>query len=306
MRRKCAILAQPSGPILDSKNSRVRRRRLVATDQLGGNMLPASRIIAALGLSLVIVITPLRAVDEPVTVRHPEGLVHGFLVLRSSDGKVLADGDLIQTVRGSRVTARLVFRFKDGSLHDDTAVFDQGRQFRLVSDHLVQKGPTFPQPIDLSINATTGEVTVKYTDDDGEPKTETEHVDVVPDLSNGMVTTVLKNVRADAPPKSLSFVAATPKPLLVKLDVSVAGSERFSTGGTGRTATHYVLKVNIGGVKGLLASLFGKQPPDSHVWILDGEAPAFVKAEQPLFQGGPVWRIELVSPAWPASRSSGR
>jgi hypothetical protein len=67
-----------------------------------------------------------------------------------------------------------------------------------------------------------------------------------------------------------------------------------------------VLKVNIGGLKGLLAPLIGKQPPDSHVWILDGEAPAFVKSEQPLFQGGPVWRIELVSPAWPGAHPSSR
>jgi hypothetical protein len=269
-------------------------------------MLLTSRTVAALGLSLVILTIPLNAVDEPVTVRYAEGLVHGFLVLRTADGKAIADGDLIQTVRGSRVTARLVFRFKDGSLHDDTAVFDQRRQFRLVSDHLIQKGPAFPRPLDMTINGTTGEVTVKYTDDDGQQKTEARRLDVPPDLSNGMVTTLLKNVGADAPPNSLSFVAATPKPLLVKLDVSVSGSERFSTGSTGRTATHYVLKVNIGGLKGLLAPLIGKQPPDSHVWILDGEAPAFVKSEQPLFQGGPVWRIELVSPAWPGAHPSSR
>jgi len=45
--------------------------------------------------------------------------------------------------------------------------------------------------------------------------------------------------------------------------------------------------------------LVGKQPPDSHVWILGGEAPAFVKAEQPPYNEGPVWRIELTSPVWP-------
>jgi hypothetical protein len=60
-----------------------------------------------------------------------------------------------------------------------------------------------------------------------------------------------------------------------------------------------VLKIDIGGLKGLLAPLAGKQPPDSHVWILDGEAPAFVKSEQQLFMDGPLWRIELVSPVWP-------
>jgi len=35
------------------------------------------------------------------------------------------------------------------------------------------------------------------------------------------------------------------------------------------------------------------------VWILGGDAPAFVKAEQALYIGGPVWRIELASPSWP-------
>ena len=32
-------------------------------------------------------------------------------------------------------------------------------------------------------------------------------------------------------------------------------------------ATHYVLKVEIGGLAGVVAPLVGKQPPDSHVWI---------------------------------------
>ena len=53
---------------------------------------------------------------EPVVVRHVEGLVHGFLSLRAPEGAVLANGDLIQDARGGRVTSRLVYHFKDGSL----------------------------------------------------------------------------------------------------------------------------------------------------------------------------------------------
>ena len=75
---------------------------------------------------------------EPVVVRHVEGLVHGFLSLRSPDGKLLANGDLIQGARGNRVTSRLVFHFTDGSLSDETAVFTQRGHFSLVSDHLVR------------------------------------------------------------------------------------------------------------------------------------------------------------------------
>ena len=160
-------------------------------------------------------------------IHHTEGIVHGFLALRTLEGVALADGGSIQTARGERVTARLVFRFKDGSIHDETAVFSQQRVFRLISDHLVQKGPTFPRPLDMTIDAVKGDVVVRYTDDDGQQKTESEHLDVPPDLANGMILTLLKNVRADAAPKSLPFVAATPKPRLVELNCRPAGVSGF-------------------------------------------------------------------------------
>ena len=95
------------------------------------------------------------------------------------------------------------------------------------------------------------------------------------------------------------LVAATPKPRLVKLAITPQGEESFSIGGSNQRATHYVVKVEIGGVTGLLAPLLGKQPPDARVWILGGEAPAFLKSEGPLYLGGPVWQIELTSPVWP-------
>jgi hypothetical protein len=239
---------------------------------------------------------------EPVLVRHLEGLVHGFLSLRSPEGALLASGDLIQNARGDRVTTQLVFRFKDGSVHDETAVFSQSGHFRLLSDHLVQTGRAFPQPMDMTIDARSGQVVVRYKDEHGEQKTESERLELPPDLANGIIITLLKNVRRDALPKSLSFVAATPKPRLVKLTIAVAGEAPFSVADSGRRATHYVLKVEIGGLAGLLAPLLGKQPPDSHVWILEGDAPAFVRSDAALFVGGPSWRIDLVSPTWPRPR----
>jgi hypothetical protein len=235
---------------------------------------------------------------QQVPVAHLEGLVHGFLTLRTLTGERLADGDLVQTSNGARVTSRLTFHFHDGSLHDETAVFSQDHQFRLISDHLVQKGPAFPQPIDMEIDAAHGQVTVRY-EDHGKPEVATEHMDLPPDLANGIILTLLKNARPQAPPKSVGFVAATPKPMLVKLAISTAGDEAFSTGAIRRRATHYVLKVDIGGITGFFASLFGKTPPDSHVWILGGDAPAFVESEQPLYNGGPLWRSQLASPTGP-------
>jgi hypothetical protein len=239
---------------------------------------------------------------EPVVVRHVEGLVHGFLSLRSSEGAVVAHGDLIQDARGGRVTSRLVYHFKDGSLQDETAVFSQRGHFQLISDHLVQKGPTFERPLDMMIDRSTGHVVVRYTNEHGEEKVEDEHMDLPLDLANGLIITLLKNIRRDALLPGVSLVVATPKPRLVKVTLAVAGSEPFSVAGSARKATHYVLKIDIGGIAGVVAPLVGKQPPDSHVWILEGEAPAFVRSQAPTFMGGPVWQTDLVSPVWPGGR----
>src|SRR5258708_38243573 len=129
---------------------------------------------------------PARLWAEPVPVRFAEGVTHGYLTLRTLDGRRLADGELTQAARGDRVTSRLVFRFKDGSLQDETIVFSQRRSFRLLSDHLVQRGPTFPLPMEVSIDARRGTVTVRYTED-GKEKLASERLDLPPDLANGLI-----------------------------------------------------------------------------------------------------------------------
>lgn len=239
---------------------------------------------------------------ENVPVRHPEGVVRGFLALRSAAGAVIANGDLIQFTRGDRVTSRLVFHFKDGSLQDETAVFSQRRQFRLLTDHLVQRGPSFPRPHDISIDATSGRVTVRHRDKK-EEKVIDERMELPSDLANGMMVTLLKNISRGVPSTTVSMLFATPKPQLVKLVITPLGPEPFSVGRASYKATRFNVKVEIGGLKGVLAKLFGKQPLDTSVWILGGEAPGFVRSEGQFYQDGPVWRIELASPEYP--RASG-
>jgi hypothetical protein len=51
-----------------------------------------------------------------------------------------------------------------------------------------------------------------------------------------------------------------------KIVLTVAGYER--------KAMHYVVKVHVPGVAGAIASLLGKTPPDSHVWIASGARPS--------------------------------
>jgi hypothetical protein len=234
-----------------------------------------------------------------VAARYQEGLTHGFLLLSTLEGNPIAVGDLAQVVHGSQVTTRLVFHFNDGSLQDETTVFSQRHTLSLISYHLIQKGPTFPHPTEMLVVTATGMATVHYTNDKGEEKTESEHLKLPPDLANGLILTVLKNLRPGEEIPQLSMVVATPKPRIVKLSISSPGKDPFTLAGSRREALHYVIKVEIGGVAGLAAALLGKEPPDAHIWLIGGEAPTFVKSETLSFLGGPVWRMELVSPVWP-------
>jgi len=239
-----------------------------------------------------------------VNVRYASGLLHGFVALRTMEGTTLATGDVSQTATGDRAISKLALHFKDGSLHEETTEFTQREKFQVIKYHLVQNGPAFKRAMDTSIDVPSGEVTVKYLEEDGKEKVLTERMDLPADLANGMVPTLLMNAQPTAPGTTFPMVVCTPKPRLVKLEITPQGEEAFSVGGSRRKAAHFRIKVEIGGVAGIVAPAIGKQPPDSQMWILGGEAPVFLRSEGPLFDGGPVWRIEQISPVWPRGTSN--
>jgi hypothetical protein len=266
----------------------------------GGPPRRVSGSFFAVALSLM----SLPLIADQVPVRHTEGRIHGFLVLRDQEDNILASGGVTQLANGNRVTTELSFHFKDGSLQQETAVFSQARLFRLLNYHLIQKGPAFKRPTDMSVNASSGQVTIRYTDDEGKEKTIDEKMKLPPDLANGMVTTLLNDIDPRAAKTTVSMLVSTPKPRVVKLEISPLGDAPFTVAGSSAKALRFRVKVEIGGISGVVAPIIGKQPPDTHVWMVEGKAPGFVKSEGPMFEGGPIWRIELSSPVWPKSEST--
>lgn len=232
---------------------------------------------------------------DPIPVRHPQGSSHGFLALKTLEGTRIATGDATEIVHGDRVVSRVIFRFRDGSIDDETTVFSQRGVFRLISDHHIQRGPSFPKSMDVLINASTGQITSRMEDG----KVRQDHLDLSPDVSNGLPPNLLLNVPPSTPETKLSFVAQTQKPRLIHVSIKPAGEVPFTIGGTKRTAVDFLLHVELGGITGVVAPLIGKQPPDYHIWILPGTSPAFIREEGPLYQGGPIWRIEQISPEFP-------
>lgn len=247
-------------------------------------------------LTLLLGPRPLPA--APIPVRFAEGVAHGFLLLRTVDGALIASGDLLQVVRGGGVESRMVFHFKDGSLFDETVVFTQQRVFTMQSYRLVQRGPVFSEDTEISMDR-AGKYRVKTkTRKDGREQVLAGTLELPPDVYNGMILTVVKNLLKGAG-KTVHVVAFMPKPRLIQLELAPKGEHKVLVGELTKTAIHYVLKPQLGFWLKLFAKLLGRLPPDYHVWIIHDEVPAFARFEGPLTTTGPVWRIELASPRWP-------
>ncbi|HYR01050.1 MAG TPA: hypothetical protein VET86_13450, partial [Casimicrobiaceae bacterium] len=151
--------------------------------------------------------------------------------------------------------------------------------------------------METSVDVPSGQVRCRYTDDDGKQQTVDQQMRLPDDVANGLLFTLLRHIKPGTPRTVISEVAMTPKPRLVNLVVTPRGDEPFSIGINHYKAMHYVVKVKLGGVAGVIAPLIGRQPPDLHVWIKQGDVPAFVKFEGPIYNGGPVWRVEVADSA---------
>src|SRR5438094_6662343 len=199
-----------------------------------------SGLIAIL-LACAAMLQPNALLADTIPVRHTEGLIHGFLVVRTLEGKALADGQMTQDALGDRVTNHLIFRFKDGSIYEDTTIFSQRGTFRLLSDHLIRRGPSFKQPMDTSIDASTGQVKVRYTEPKGKEKVIAQRMELPPDVANGLVFTLIKDINPSVPRTTVSMVATTPKPRLVKLAILPQGEEPFTIGSFRHNVTQSIV-----------------------------------------------------------------
>jgi hypothetical protein len=120
-----------------------------------------------------------------------------------------------------------------------------------------------------------------------------------------MVPVVLENMSANRQETTASMVVLAPKPRVVKLVISKTGQDRCSVVGNPHEATHYQIKIDLGGLAGVVAPLIGKAPPDIQLWVIGGQAPTFAREEGPLYSEGPTMTIQLASPTWTSPEAAG-
>lgn len=258
------------------------------------------RVAAVLALAVQTPATPRpdrRVEPAGVVVRYAEGTVHGFLELRGEAGAIIAHGDLLQIPRDRGVESRMVFHFADSSVFEETVNFTQRGVFEMQSYHLVQSGPAFAKDLDAALSRNGQYVVKTRSHRNGEQKQYDGTLDLPPDVYNGMVITIAKNlVRGDT--ETVHIVAFTPQPRIVRLLIAPEGEARLSNGRHTEHAISFLVKPQLGALLGFFARLTGKLPADSHTWIITSDVPAFARFRGPLYDG-PVWQIDLGNPDWP-------
>ena len=233
----------------------------------------------------------------PIPVRYVEGTVHGFLELTTEAGALLAHGDLLQTAARGRMASRMMFHFGDASVFEETVTYTQHGVFALETYHLVQSGPAFAEDLDASLSRSGSYLVKTKSHKDGEEHRYEGTLTLPADVYNGMLVIVAKNVAA-RDSTTVHLVAFTPQPRLISLEITPSGSQKVLVGRQEETSVKLTLKPKLGVLLALGAKATGKAPPDSYMWIVTDDVPAFVRSEGPLYSG-PVWRITLASPGWP-------
>ena len=248
-------------------------------------------------LPLLVLLALRSACADPVPARLKQGAGHIFLLILDENGKTLAEGESLQSVKGYTVTTRTTFHFRDGSIDDETTVFEQRVNLRLLSDDHLQRGPAFPHPMEIRIEAIPGRVTVHDLESD---KTTSHTLKIPFDLANGIVTQILQNIPQDTAETKVSYVVPASKPRLATLVISRAGEGTYTLGGERQTARKLEINVNAGGVAGLIAPVIGKEPKPATFWMAGGRIPMFIRIQTQFYEGAPLWTIQQTAPEWPS------
>jgi hypothetical protein len=252
---------------------------------------------------LAVLATPLHAQggsrqdEHAVPVRYSQGTEHAFLELRTEQDSLLAQGDLLQVPGDSSIETRMILRFVDQSVFEETTNFTQHQVFRMESYHIVQRGPAFSADVDATLSR-DGRYAVTNTDhDDGKTERYAGRLDLPSDIYNGLAVVIAMNLRS-GDTANVHLVAFTPKPRLIGLQIAFAGTDTVMLGTHPEPTAHFVLKPQLGSLTTFFAKLLGKLPPNGHVWIVMDQVPAFIRFEGPMYLG-PVWRLSLTTPTRP-------
>jgi hypothetical protein len=254
-------------------------RRTVARKHLPG-------VTSALALAVLL------ASAGPVPVRLAPGALHGFPSLADEAGKVIADGELSQELRGEVLRVHLRWAFADGRRVEERAEFRVGAHLTQTRFSWVETAGEV-EVRRFEVDFTDGRATAAVRGGGGEPERHDTRLDL-PDAraftGYGTALAVSQLELPDGGEAELTFVAFTPKPRTVTLAVRRRGEERIEAHGRSIRCDRFVLHPKIP----FPVSLFARAR-DAHLWFTHDPPAALVRAEQNLVEkDDPVVVVDVI------------
>src|SRR5207249_3235923 len=120
--------------------------------------------------------------------------------------------------------------------------------FTLLSYRLMQRGPSFPETVEVALDRKTGSYKARSARD-GKERESSGSIELPPDVYNGMAPTLLKNL-AHGASETVHVVAFAPKPRLARLSPEqITASELAGERITALLTTAPGNNASIGGLK---------------------------------------------------------
>jgi hypothetical protein len=221
-----------------------------------------------------------------------EGASRGYPAMRDLAGRTVADGEFAQWVENGRLHVSLAYVGKARRI-EEKAMFRQNRQLVQETWSLreVRDGALYRQ---FEVNFTNGTASAKKRGDDN--KLETWSDDVKIDTGRAFAgfgfTMAIKAVRArlkKGEHVELQAVGFAPKPQVVTVELSFAGTDRLRMAGRTITGERFIVHPKLPWVAKLFVEV-----PDAQIWLTPAPA-AFLRWEGPLAEpSDPVTRVDLL------------
>jgi len=233
------------------------------------------------------------AVAQPIPVRYALGTLHGFPSMSDLSGKVIADGELTQELKGDRLSVSVRWTFADGLEAEEHDTFLVGRE--LVQEQFAWVERKAGEELRrFEVDLTTGQAAAAHRGAKAAMKREEVHLDLPHGRSFAGygVALVASQVALEQGAHFLvTVVAFTPKPRAVTLEVRRDGEERLQVAGRSIPCARYTLHPRIPFPLNLFAGA-----KDAHLWMTRAEPPGLVRAEQSMAaKDDPVVVIDVTS-----------
>lgn len=229
-----------------------------------------------------------------VELRYPQADLHGFPSMSDEKGSVIADGELTQRQDGDRLLVHARWRFKDGLVAEEDDVLLMRPELSQESFRWVERRGT-DEVRRAEVDFRTGKASFSRIED-GKVKKWDEKLDLprgkaFTGYSVALAASQLRDALANKDARrSLTFVAFTPKPRTIELEIARSPGARIRAAGRELAADRFTLHPKIPFPLSIVA-----HAPDAYLWFTRASPPGLLRAEQNLLEkDDPRIRIDVI------------